>query len=141
MSQLYPNVRFNDKKCREAMNFYKDILGGELMFMTARGTPMEKDMSPDQLDLIMHSTLKKGNWTLVGSDMMRDKAVIGDNVGIMLDCDSEKEIKEVFDKLAKGGEVFIPLEDMFWGATFGMVTDKYGIEWSLNCAKPSAKKM
>lgn len=140
MSKLSPSIRFNDKKCREGMNFYKDCLGGELVFMTAKGTPMEKEMSPDQLDLIMHSTLTNGNWVLVGSDMMRDKAKSGDQVGIMLDCESEDEVRKIFDKLSQGGEVFMPLEDVFWGAIFGVVTDKYGVEWMLNYAKPGVKK-
>ncbi len=139
MSNLSPFLRFNDGKCREAMNFYKDCLGGELDFMTAKGTPMEKDME-GKLDLIMHSTLKKGTWTLIGSDMMRDEAIVGDHAGLCLDCESEDEIKTVFAKLSKGGEVFMPLENMFWGALFGVVTDKYGVEWMLNYANESMKK-
>ena len=135
MTKLNPFVRFNDKKCREAMNFYKDCLGGELDFMTVKGSPMAKDMSPESQDLIMHSTLKKDDWVLVGSDMMRDKAVMGDHVGISLDCESDEEIKTIFAKLSEGGEVFLSLEEAFWGATFGMVTDKYGVEWMLNYSK------
>ena len=81
MAKLSPFLRFNDNKCREAMNFYKECLGGELDFMTVKESPMSKDMPADKQDLIMHSTLKKGGWVLIGSDMMRDKAAIGDNVG------------------------------------------------------------
>ncbi len=135
MAKLNPFLRFNDDKCREAMNFYKDCLGGELEFMTAKGTPMEKDMPADKLDAIMHSTLTKDDWVLIGSDMMQDRAVAGDNVGVSLECESEEEIKTVFEKLSEGGEVFMPLEDQFWGALFGVVTDKYGIEWMLNFQK------
>ncbi len=136
MSQLSPFVRFDDGKCREAMNFYKDCLGGgELEFMTGKGTPMEKDMPADKLDRIMHSTLKKDDWVLIGSDMMMERAKIGDNVGISLNCSSDEEIRSVFQKLSEGGEVFMPLEDQFWGALFGVVTDKYGVEWMLNFQK------
>ncbi|MDQ2933116.1 MAG: VOC family protein [bacterium] len=140
MAKLNPFIRFNDKKCREAMTFYKDCLGGELNFMTAKDSPMEKDMSPDQLDLIMHSTLKKDGWTLMGSDMMRDKAVLGDNVGVSLECDSEEHIHAVFKKLADGGEVFMAPDDAFWGSIFSVVTDKYGVEWMLNFQKTPVKK-
>ncbi len=135
MAKLNPFVRFNDGKCREAMAFYKDCLGGELSFMTVKESPMVKDMPSEKHDLIMHSTLKKGEWTLIGSDMMRDKAMIGDNVGLSLDCESEEEIKTIFTKLSQGGEVFMPLEKVFWGALFGLVTDKYGVEWMLNCSE------
>ncbi len=140
MAKISPFIRFNDKKCHEAMNFYKECLGGKLEFMTIKGSPMEKEMAPDQQDLIMHSTLSNGDWILIGSDMMRDKAKIGDNVGVSLDCQSEEEIHTVFKKLSEGGEVFMPVEDTFWGALFGVVTDKYGIEWMLNFQKEPAKK-
>jgi len=140
MVKLNPFLRFNDSKCREAMNFYKDCIGGELEFMTVKGSPMSKDMPADKQDIIMHSTLKKGDWVLIGSDMMRDKAVVGDNVGVSLECESESEIKEIFAKLSKDGDVFMPLEEVFWGAIFGLVTDKYGIEWMLNYTKPTTKK-
>ncbi len=135
MAKLNPFVRFNDGKCREAMNFYKACLGGELEFMTVKDSPMAKDMSAESQGLIMHSTLKKNGWVLIGSDMMRDKAKNGDQVGVSLECESDEEIKTIFAKLSEGGEVFMPLEDAFWGATFGMVTDKYGVEWMLNYTK------
>jgi PhnB protein len=137
MAKLSPFIKFNDSKCVEAMNFYKDCLGGELDFMTVKGSPMAKDMPEDKQDLVMHSTLTNGDWVLIGSDMMRDKATIGDNMGVSLNCESEEEIKTVFEKLSKGGEVFMPLEDMFWDAMFGVVTDKYGVEWMLNYPKPA----
>lgn len=140
MAKLNPFLRFNDGKCREAMNFYKDCLGGEIDFMTVKGSPMEKDMSADKQDLIMHSTLKKGNWTLIGSDMMRDKATIGDNVGVSLECESEEEINKIFNTFKEGGEVFMAPEPTFWGALFGLVTDKYGVEWMLNYQKTPMKK-
>lgn len=139
MKKLNPFIRFNESKCREAMNFYRECLGGELNFMTVKGSPMEKDVSEDKHDLIMHSTLTKDDWMLIGSDMMRDQAVIGDNVGISFECESEDEIKTVFSKLSKDGEVFMPLEDVFWGALFGLVTDKYGVEWMLNYQKVPMK--
>src|SRR4051812_140868 len=121
MATLSPFVRFADGKCREAMNFYKDILGGELQFMTAKGTPMEKDMPKEKHDLIMHSTLTlKNGGVLIGSDMMMDKLTVGDNVGLSLDCESEAELRAHFDKLAKGGDVFMAPEKQFWGGIFGV---------------------
>ena len=135
MVKLNPFLRFNDGKCREAMNFYKEIFGGKLTFMTLGETPMTKEMPKNKQDLIMHAELIKGDFVFYGSDMMRDNAVIGDNVGMALNCESEDEIRTHFAKLSKGGEVFLPIEDSFWGALFGMVTDKYGIEWMLNYQK------
>lgn len=114
------------------MTFYKECLGGELEFMVIKDSPMAKDMPEDKLDLIMHSTLTGSNWMLIGSDMMQDKATIGDSVGVSFSCQSEEEIRSIFNKLADGGDVFMPVEEQFWGALFGVVTDKYGVEWMLN---------
>jgi PhnB protein len=133
MKKLNPFLRFNDGKCKEAMNFYKDCLGGELEFMTVKGSPMEAQMPADKQEFIMHSTLSKDGFVLIGSDMMQDRATVGDHAGLSLDCESEEEIKTVFAKLSSGGEVFMPIEKQFWGALFGIVTDKYGVEWMLNC--------
>lgn len=132
MTNLYTNIKFNDMKCREAMNFYKDILGGELDIMTVKGSPMESEFPPEKHDLITHSTLKNNGWMLIGADMMQDTATVGDNVGIMLDCQTAEEIETIFAKLSEGGTVFMPLSQQFWGATYGVVTDKFGIEWQLN---------
>jgi len=132
MKNISPYLKFNDKKCREAMNFYKECFGGELTFQTIGESPMAKEVSEDKQDNIMHAHLKIGSVDLFGSDMMRDKATIGDNVTLTINCESEEEIRSHFEKLSKGGEVFMPIEKAFWGALFGVVTDKYGFEWMLN---------
>ncbi len=132
MPQLNTYLRFNDGKCREAMSFYKECLGGELTFQTVGESPMASELPPEAKDKIMHSTLKKGDLELFASDMMRDKAIVGDNISLALNCESEEEIKKLFSKLSIDGEIFMPLEKAFWGGIFGMVTDKYGVEWMLN---------
>ena len=134
MSQLAPFIRYNNGRCREAMNFYQSILGGKLEFMVVKDGPMAKEMPADKQELIMHSTLINGDWKLIASDMMRDTATVGDHMGVSVSCESEEEGKKIFDKLSEGGEVFMPFEKQFWGAMFGLVTDKYGIEWMLNSA-------
>lgn len=139
MAKLNPFLRFNDGKCREAMEFYKSIFGGKVEYMTVGESPMAKNDffkgKKEKQDLIMHAELQKGDFVFYGSDMMMDKAVIGDNVGMALNCESEDELRTHFKKLSEGGEVFMPLEDAFWGGLFGMVIDKYGVEWMLNFQK------
>ncbi len=132
MTQLNPYIRFNDKKCREAMAFYKDCFGGEVTFQTVGETPIAKDMPADKQDLVMHATLKSGPIEFFGADMMRDTAKIGDNIPLALNCSSEKELRDIFAKLSAGGDVFMPVDKVFWGGIFGVVTDKYGVEWMLN---------
>ncbi|MES2315080.1 MAG: VOC family protein [Patescibacteria group bacterium] len=140
MSKLVPYIKFNDGKCREAMEFYKKIFGGKLEFMTIDQSPMAKDFPAEKQGLVMNSTLTNDRFTFMGSDMMRDRAVIGDNVGMALDCDSEKELDKIFAQLTEGGDPFMQPEDVFWGAYFGVITDKYGVEWMLNYQKKKPAK-
>ncbi len=132
MAKLNPFLRFNSGKCRKAMEFYKSIFGGTLEFMTLGESPMAKDFPKAKHNLIMHSELSSGSIVFYGSDMFRDKAVIGDNVGMALNCDNEKELNGHFSKLSKGGKIFMKPKKEYWGGIFGMVTDKYGVEWMLN---------
>ena len=133
MARLNAYLKFNDDKCREAMEFYKDCLGGgELTLQTVGETPMKDQMPPETHSKIMHATFKKGELEFFASDMMRDKAVVGDSVILALNCDSEEELKTIFAKLSVGGDVFMAPEKQFWGGVFGDVTDKYGNEWMLN---------
>lgn len=129
---ITPHLRFNDDKTREALDFYKKAFGGaETTFQTLGETPMAKDY-PEWKNKVMHATFKHKDLEFVASDMMRDRATSGDQISLMVTCDSEDEINSVFKKLSEGGDVFMPLEKAFWGAIFGVVTDKYGIEWNLN---------
>lgn len=92
---------------------------------------MAKDMPKEKHGLVMHASLK-GPVTMFGGDMMRDKMQVGDNVVLSLNSDKEEDIKRYFEKLSRGGEVFMPLQKVFWGPMFGMLTDKYGVEWMFN---------
>ncbi len=132
--KINPHLRFNDDKCAEAIEFYKScFLGAKVEPMYLKDSPMAKDF-PEGGHKIMHAAFNAGDVQFTMSDMMRDKAVIGDQVSIMVNCESEQQIQELFNKLAVGGEIFMPVEKQFWGAWFGMLTDKYGIEWDLNYA-------
>ncbi|OHA24406.1 MAG: hypothetical protein A3D50_00110 [Candidatus Taylorbacteria bacterium RIFCSPHIGHO2_02_FULL_44_12] len=129
--ELRTYLRFNDGRCREAMNFYKECFGGELTFQTAGESPMANEIPPESHDKIMESCLKIGRFEIYGSDMFRDKATVGDNFSMRVKVDSEKELNSLFGKLALGGEIFMKPEKMSWGEIHGMVTDKYGIEWGV----------
>ena len=140
-TKVSPYLRFNDVKCREAFSFYKDCFGGgEINLMTVGESPMAKQMPPGSGDRIMHAVFKKGDMQILGSDMMHDKAIVGDNVTIMVEFDNEEELNTIFEKMAKGGEVFMKPEEMFWGGVFGTLTVKYGIEWSFHFQKKPMKK-
>lgn len=137
---LQPFLRFNDNKGNEAMKFYQSIFGGKLELMMVKDSPMAKDVPAEKQNNLMHSILTTPKMSFIGMDMMRDKAVVGDNVGMSLLCESEEELRGYFTKLSEGGEVFMAPEMQFWGGIFGVLTDKYGIEWMMNFQKEPMKK-
>ena len=127
-------VGFNGK-CREAMTFYKECLGGELTLQTVEGTPMEAQCPASMKHHILHAALTKGSLVLMGTDMVHKEHVHGNNVSLSVNCSSRAEIESFFRALQAGGEVLDPLADRFWGAIFGTVVDKYGIRWMFNFDK------
>ena len=132
MTQISAYLNFNGN-CREAMTFYKDALGGDLTLQTVEGSPMESQCPTAMKHHILHSTLQKGGLLLMASDMIGPEGFTkGNTVALSLQCSSEDELENFFEKLSPGGEVIHPVAKQFWGATFGVVTDKYGHRWMLN---------
>lgn len=132
MTQIIAYLTFNGN-CREAMSFYQSCLGGELMFQTIGETPMADKMPPEVKDYILHSTLTKGNLSLMASDMVSEKGLErGNAVSLMLNCSSEEEIKRCYYLLSEDGEATHPLEHSFWGALFGDLMDQFGNHWLLH---------
>ena len=124
--------------CEEAMNFYKDCLGGELLINRFEGTPAENQCPPEMKTKIMHSSLTKDDLILMGSDaLFAGDITHGTSTSLALMCSSEVEIKAFFAKLSEGGRITEPLKEQFWGAMFGMLIDKYGFTWLLNYDKPT----
>ena len=136
MKQINVYLGFNGR-CREAMTFYKECLGGgELNLQTVGESPVADQMPPNfNKDQILHSTLVKDGVTIMGSDMSRGKSIDGNTVGICMHCSSAEEIQSVFSKLSEGGIIDDPLSEKFWGDTFGAFTDKYGKPWMFNYSK------
>lgn len=135
MKAINPYIGFNGK-CREAMTFYKECLGGKLELKEATGSPSEQ-FQDDSKNKILHSSLTiDGVQILMGSDMTdQDGYTKGNNIALALNCDSETEIFSLFDKLSKSGRVSAPLKEEFWGAIFGTLVDQFGIKWMLNFNK------
>ncbi len=137
MTQINAYLHFSGN-CREAMTFYKDCLGGELSLQNIEGSPVADQMPADARQGILHSTLTNSTLVLMASDMVQGPVVRGNSVSLSLDCSSEEEIHRLFAALSSGGTITCPLEESFWGATFGVLTDKYGISWLLNHDKSPA---
>lgn len=132
MDTIYSYIAF-DGNCREAMNFYKECFGGELSFQTVGDGPMVDRMPATMKDSIMHSELSAGKWKILASDLAAESGLVrGNALSMMLTFDNEPEIRAAFDKLAVGSKASRALEATFWGALFGSVTDKYGVQWLLD---------
>jgi PhnB protein len=122
--------------CKEALNFYKEKLGGNIEFIQTYGeSPM--DTTEEQKDKVMHATLDLQGFQVMASDSDGKRNVnFGDNFSIALDFKSDGEVERAFSEMSTGGQVTMPLQDTFWGAKFGMCTDKFGVNWMFNYDKP-----
>lgn len=126
--------------CREAMEFYQSCLGGTLSFQTVGDAPFSADLPARMRHSILHSSLVNQYLTLSGSDMVPDDGYRpGNSVSLLLQCQSEEELRNCYSKLADGGRETHPLEKTFWGDLFGNLKDKYGHHWLLQCKEEMIK--
>ncbi len=132
MVQLNPYLTF-DGNCEEAINFYKGCLDGEILSMNYFGdSPM--DVPEESKKKVMHVSLKFDGGVIMASDTPTNQAVnTGNNISLSIGLDDLKKTDEYFNRLSEGGKITMPLDDTFWGARFGMLLDKYGIHWMINC--------
>ena len=132
MSQINSYLTF-DGNCREAMTFYQKCFGGKLFFQTVGESSIAKEMSAEMKYSILHGSLVRGELKLLASDMTPNVGLTrGNTLSIFLECRSAEEIEEYYEKLSSGGKKEFPLEKTFWGALFGVITDKFGFHWMLN---------
>ena len=132
MKSVTTYLHFNGN-CREAMSFYQTCLGGELHlqpYPDASGKP-----STDPGAAIMHAQLSRaGTPTLMASDSSPEGPVHqGSNFSVSVECESLDEIERLYPAIGARGTVRLALSDMPWGARFGMLTDRFGIQWIFNC--------
>jgi PhnB protein len=123
--------------CEEALNFYKKILGGEITDIS-RWKDMPADaggppVTPETAERVMHSTFKSDAVSFMASDATPGKKYGEGPISLCLGVDDVAHAQRMFDGLAQGGTVEMPMQDMFWGAKFGMLTDKFGIDWMVSC--------
>ncbi len=120
---------FFQGNCREAMEFYKSIFGGELTIQTygdVNAASGEKDK-----DNIMHARLEGGDVKLMGSDTTQASDKMA-KVSLSLGGSDEPKLRQIFEDLSVSADVRSPLKKEFWGDTFGSLTDRYGVDWMMN---------
>ncbi|MGB8193825.1 MAG: VOC family protein [Chitinophagaceae bacterium] len=138
--QLTPYITF-DGTCEEALNFYAKALDGEIQnLMRFEGSPAE-NMSPGDKQKVLHAHFKAGEVFFMASDAGdrgKDAPPMPSDSGMVhlsLNMESDDQLNKVFNALGEGGKVTMPLQDTFWGARFGMLQDKFGINWMFNLEK------
>ena len=115
------------------MEFYNACLGGKLTMQTFGQAPMPS--APEDKEKIMHAMLENDALSFMASDSMPGKPVtMGSNVTLSLVGTDNQKLTAFFEKLSAGGTIVMPLEKAFWGDTFGMLTDKFGVHWMVNIA-------
>lgn len=128
--------------CREAMEFYHSIFGGDLTSQTYDEAPAEGMAMPGMEKMagkIMHSQLTSDDIRFMASDSTRD-SFEESFITMCLSGSDEAKLTEYFNKLSEGGKVTQPLKKEFWGDTFGGLTDKFGVDWMVNIsAVPTAE--
>ncbi len=127
--------------CEEAFNFYRSVFGGKFSdvnrFKEMPPQEGQPPMPPEMGEKIMHISFPISKETqLMGSDTGGEWAnniTVGNNFTISVNSDDKNETKRIFDALSAGGNITMPFDKTFWGAWFGMCTDKFGINWMVNC--------
>lgn len=131
--QMSPYLHFTGD-CEAAFAFYEQCLGAVrgAIFRYA-GTPLAGQVSPDWSDKIMHGNLTIGGQTVMAADVAPSAYEAPRGFSLSLQIESPAEAERVFHELGIGGLVVLPLEQTFWAARFGMLVDRFGIPWMINC--------
>jgi PhnB protein len=137
MLKLNPYLTF-DGNCEEAVKLYAKILKGEITAMVPfDGTPAAEHVPADMRNKILHSSLKVGDDVLMASDAPREMYQKMQGISVTLVLKDPDEAERIYNALSEGGKVNMPLEETFWAKKFGMVTDRFGTPWMVNCEKPA----
>jgi PhnB protein len=129
--KLIPYLSFPGN-CKEALNHYQKIFNGNISNVSRFGETFP--VADDQKNRVMHARLAFGDNMLMFSDNMPGKLVdFGNGISLSIGLTDEAEARSVFGQLAEGGKITMPMEKQFWGAIFGQVKDRYGINWMINC--------
>lgn len=124
-------------QCEEAFRFYQRCLGGEIAALVRPGDVPDGTGPPaGNPGRILHARLLVGDAVLMGSDGCPERPEAHGGFHVTVNVDDPTEAERIFHALAEGGAVRSPLEETFWAERFGMVADRFGVPWMINCEKP-----
>jgi PhnB protein len=125
---------FFDGNCEQAIKFYERCLGGKIeAMMRYEGSPAEQEVPAEWRNRVMHACLMVGDRMLMASDCPPGRFDRPQGFSVSLAVAEPAEAERAFNALAQDGKITMPLEKTFWSARFGMLVDKFGIPWMVNC--------
>jgi PhnB protein len=132
---LNSHITFNGQ-CEEAFKFYEACLDAKIIGLWRHaGTPAETQVPPEWRDKIIHATLEVGGSLLQGCDVPPDHYQKPRGFSVKLDVKDKAEAERIFQALAGNGTIQMPLQETFWAVRFGMLVDRFGIPWMINCGQ------
>jgi len=131
--EMNPYLSFKGQ-CEAAFKFYEQCLGGQIgAIFRYTGTPLADQVPADWGDKVMHGSLKLGEQVLMGGDVAPEHYEEPKGFSLALAIKSTTDAERIFHEMVKGGRVVVPLEKTFWAVRFGMLVDRFGIPWLINC--------
>jgi PhnB protein len=131
--RVNPYLNFNGQ-CEQAFQFYAEATGAKIdAMMNFESSPMADQMPPEARKMIVHASMRVGDTMIMGSDAPGDRYQKPQGFAVSLIVDTPAEAERIFSALSSGGEVRMALQQTFFAARFGMLTDKFGIPWMINC--------
>ncbi|HEV8483316.1 MAG TPA: VOC family protein [Blastocatellia bacterium] len=135
--QLNPHLSFNGQ-CEEAFKFYQQCLGGNIQIMMKHGdSPIGDQVPSEWRDKILHVTLIVGGTALMGADVPPDHYQKPTGFSVTIQLNEPADAERIFRSLSESGTVTMSLQQTFWATRFGMVVDRFGIPWMVNCGQDS----
>jgi PhnB protein len=131
--QVSPYLSFNGQ-CEAACKFYEQCLGAQLgPIFRYTGTPMADQVPAEWQDKVMHGSVTVGGLELMGGDVAPDRYEAPRGFSLSIQVKNVTEAERIFRDLGQDGTIAVPLAKTFWAARFGMVVDRFGIAWLINC--------
>ena len=131
--QVVPYLSFNGQ-CEAAFRFYEQCLGGQLGPLFRYGeSPMADQVPPDWHNRIMHGSVMAGERLLMGADMPPGQYEAPRGFSLSIQLKSAADAERIFREMSQDGTVLMALEKTFWAERFGMVIDRFGTPWTINC--------
>jgi PhnB protein len=141
MLGIKPYISFKGN-CEEAINFYKEKLEAEILFLGRYGDSPMAEQAPGNGDKILHASIKIGDTVIMACDNVFEgehPTNIGNNISLAIGTNDIAQAEHAFEQLSDGATIVMPMQETFWAERFGMLTDKFGINWMFNCDKPHDK--